>query len=868
MAIETYDQLGNLVKRDGISTVGAGRGIALDPRRIDLPKDFNDKNTTNNGPYGHDTNKLSPSESSQYRLEFQPNILDYYDQHTYHWKLFITSTEDAASGNVLDESKQVIIAESGVSDLTIDKVEFSGIIVPSAEGGTGTQTTINFEIVEPSGAGLLDKIYYQSLALGIGNWMTMPVFIQLEFRGRDPETSNAVLSDSQNGIGALKWVWPITMTKADAHVSEVGTRYAFSCILYSELAQTNTNFSLPYNTVLDELTTFDNAMKLLESKLNADQYERLVGDCSIPNTYKIIVDPELKSIPLVLSDDNKSTAFGRDFIDFNKKTASFSAGTGIDRIIDALLGNTDTFQREMPGAKSRAGTPATAKTIPDQMKKLWRVVTDTLPLGYDQLQETNALAITIYVVKYDIGILDISASQTGQTPDTISSSKKRVIEYIDKHILRKKYNYIFTGLNDQIVKFDLEINMATALVMPRYGGQFADSFTQQPGVSRPKDKADIEKNIADQVRKSLRFVHESTSERASQNKINDTKKAIANASASLDPAVVAKYNTLLDHAKPAQKQVFINEITTSGGMTRDGAVDASYVNYKEQLAYFNSSLTPYVKGHKFISDVDLSPATTNGLLNLVASNRGGKMRPLAIIEGDTDTANSTGMDPTSDAARARTSSIFAYALYSGMGASLQKVELTIKGDPFWLFPRQLGADTKIFPHLSLKSESEAISEIKNSHKTDPTSVTTSVNVFGTDNFIVLRFRTPRLFNDTTGVTDPFTEVETFSGIYKVTTIVSKFQMGKFVQVLTCIIDPAINLSEIPDILNNKIETSNAGKDPTLTELMAKFPTSSTKAPSKLKVPGNENGFDYTDGQTKITKDTHTGPGTGRSSKNI
>jgi hypothetical protein len=187
--------------------------------------------------FAHQSNNVVPSGNSAHtdvKIAFQPNLLDNYDAVTYHFKLFMVSTADSSTGRVLDPRSQVVIAESGVSDLTIDKIELDAIAVPSIEAGTGTQTTMKFEIVEPSGAGLLDKMYYESIDLGIGNWAVMPLYLQLEFRGRDPGTSNSDADGSPGALGNLRWLWPLKITDIKANVTAVGTRYSFSAIMYNE----------------------------------------------------------------------------------------------------------------------------------------------------------------------------------------------------------------------------------------------------------------------------------------------------------------------------------------------------------------------------------------------------------------------------------------------------------------------------------------------------------------------------------------------------------------------------------------------------------------------------------------------------------
>ncbi len=751
----------------------------------------------------------------QITLAFSPNILDNYDVYTYHWKLFIVPLTASSSGNVLNTNFQTIIAESGVSDLTIDKVEVQSVAGPSVETGTGTSTHLKFEIVEPSGAGLIDKMFYESIALGIGNWMVTPYFLQLEFRGRDPATEASIINGAPNGLGALRWIWPIKLTSSKINVTQVGTRYEFDAMMYDELAQTNSYFSIQHNVVLKKIQTFGDAMIDLENKLNADCYEKLIDNYSIPDSYKIIVDPKLAKINLVNPDHNKNTARASDYVDFSKKTASFNTGTAVDKIIDSLLGSTSTFQKKVQDSATPSSQPRPSNQETDQMKKLWRVVTEAKPIAFDSLRQDNAVAITVYVVEYDIGILDATPAQTGQTPETIQSAQKRYEEYAKKKILNKKYNYIFTGLNDQIVALDLNMNYSFAAATARFGGIYVDSAGSTKGVSQ-QNHQDEEKKAGEIVRKTLQFINDAEPGTNVDRKVAEAKKAIA--STKVSPEVSARYTTLLENAKPANRQAFVKDAQTKGGINASGNTGTlnQAANQAKSLAVSNNGLT-------FISDVD---ANSQAALNAKATadaSRKGKLRPIPYREG-TQESNFTGVDPASDAGRSRTSSLFATALYSGLDGSMQSIKLTIKGDPFWLFPRNTSTDAKSLSYKSNMAPSAAIEEIKSAHKKNYPD---SVNILGTDNFIVIRFRTPRIFNDVTGSIDPFTEVESFSGVYKVTRIISKFDMGKFTQDLECILDPVINLTDLPGFLAS-IEAANRTPDPMIASLSGSIPSTATK----------------------------------------
>ncbi len=772
MAIE-YDQLGNVIG-DFSTNIdvsapagrGSGRGAQGGPTAAELDI------------HRHQPNNIVSSD--EFELTFLPNILDNFDVYTYHFKLFITSLENASAGTVLSTDNQIIIAESGVTDLTIDKVEIHGITGPSIEAGTGTQTILKFEITEPSGAGLLDKMFYQATALGIGNWLVMPCYLQLEFRGRDQQTSESSINGAPSALAGLKRLWPIKLTNAKANVTKVGTKYEFDAIMYDELAQSNSYFAIQQNVVLSGLTKFGDAMQNLEDKLNADAYEKLIDNYSIPDTYKIIVDSKLVDIGIADPSDTKSTSFGADYINFKAKTASFNAGTGVDKIIDAILGNTKTFQKLMQGSATAAGEPKPSQALPDQMKKLWRIVTEARPIKFDALRQDNAVAITIYIVEYDLGMTDANPTQTGQTPETIAADRRRMIEYVKKKIMNKKYNYIFTGLNDQIINFDLNMNFSYAASLARFGGIYYDSAIRMTGVAVQKDNDEKEKKATEILRNILHNINDSPNDKGSDANIKKARDAIVDSK--IDPVLISRYTTLLDHAKKVDRQTFVTQLTDAKGLDAAGKLSQSKKNagyLAAPVSSTNANGTPI--NLRFISDVNENSPESKEAYEMSKALRRGKLRPVPYREGQHEAALG-GTDPSSDAGRARVANIFSTALYSNLDASLQHVKLTIKGDPYWLYPRNIDSNLTALPRLSIES-------IKDTNNTQ------SVNTMCTDNFAVIRFRTPRIYNTTTGSVDPFTESEAFSGVYKVITIVSKFEMGKFTQELTCILDPVINLTD-------------------------------------------------------------------------
>lgn len=735
--------------------------------------------------YPHQADNVSAS-SAKPKLDFQSNLLDSYDVVTYHWKLFIVSTETSSKGEVMDLKSQIVIAESGVTDLTIDNVEIRTIAVPTIEIGTGTSTNVKFEIVEPSGAGLLDKLFYEAISLGIGNWTVMPIYLQLEFRGRDPETSNADANGTPGSLANLKWLWPLKVSEIKASVTEVGTRYNFQCITYNEMAQTNSFFNMQHNLTLTKLDQFGLAMAELADVINLDQYLKTLDNYSIPDVYKIVVDPAIYGHGITPANGNANPSRANSFVTFNGKTAQFNANTSIDKIIDTLLAHTDKYQTAMTQstAPGNEGSPASAN--PGQMKKFWRIVTETRPIGYDVRSGRNAVEITIFIIDYDIAVLDANTFQTGSTK---ASSIQQFVSYVNKSILRKKYNYMFTGLNDQIKTLNLTFNNAFATAVTRMGGIYLNSSMASKGVVTNTSAAD-ERAVTEKLSQYIRLLHNPAKSNSKELLAAETAYKTSIKTATLTPEARARFTTIAKTAKPADARNYLNNAVKYKGTNIDGSFNTTIADAKSLATPLSENIPA------FVSDINLNSVdTTKAYTNFLELNRN-KLRPMSFTEQAQNTAIGPGLESNSNSGVNKLASLFSVALHSGMDANLVNLRLTIKGDPFWLAPGPLTKEhDSIFN--SLKPIEEAIRILKSNQKSRD-----YVNVNGTDNFIVIRFRTPRIFNVTQAedTVDPQTEVEMFSGVYKVITVTHKFVMGTFVQDMECILDSRINLSDISHLI--------------------------------------------------------------------
>ena len=305
------------------------------------------------------------------------------------------------------------------------------------------------------------------------------------------------------------------------------------------------------------------------------------------------------------------------------------------------------------------------------------------------------------------------------------------------------------------------------------------------GVANQKKVEEAEKDATDRIRKILQFINSAAPGASTDAKIKEARDALS--TSTIDPTLRDRYINLLDHAKKQDRQQYVKEISVAGGISSSGTLTT-----KATAAQY---LSAPVNGLRFVSDVNTTSPEAQAAYDIAISSRKGKLRPVAFREGQNETTLSTGIDPSSGAGRARVANIFATALYASLDNSLVSVKLTIKGDPYWLFPRSIGPNVDVLPYKSNMPAALAIKAIKDTD--DPSGF----NPLCTDNFIVVRFRTPKIYDVTTGATDPYTEVETFSGVYKVISITSKFEDGTFKQEISCNLDPMINLTDFLKDMN-------------------------------------------------------------------
>jgi len=449
------------------------------------------------------------------------NALDFIDNPTYHFRLFLAKERghvdfpaigDSENIVYVDEVKTkvdakgtlkrtqlVLLAETGGTSISLDSVDIETIPSMSPQTKTGTATSVSFTIKEPNSATFLDDMKLAALSLSIDNFQKCTYYLELTFLGRTEPTSVPTRLNK-------RWIYPLAIAKMNIGVDSSGANYECSAIVYPDHGYGDTFGTLPAVWASDNSTkTAYDALRNLEKfinplpGLNTDDYKSHPNKARTKNRYYFILDKSLKDIKLATADkDLKYTAL-RDSKYYagdseGEKMLKFPEKTSLTDVVDSIMSLTTLFKPEK--IQKEDVNDDGEKICKDGVKfhKLYKIQTksssidfnSSLPLSFDDPPISGTLSelvnrdefkkvVGLNPITDDYSkciIYYITSFETPQihttTEVTTSKSSKEKLDSV-RHLVSKRYDYIFTGLNTQVHDFDLEFNTAFYQSFPIYG---------------------------------------------------------------------------------------------------------------------------------------------------------------------------------------------------------------------------------------------------------------------------------------------------------------------------------------------------------------------------------------------------------------
>lgn len=734
---------------------------------------------------GGDTSAFLQSIMGEINQAVKPNVLNNYYQPTYHFRLFTIGDTDLITAlgatSITDLNRrlatlsQITIAESGVTGYNIRDVQIK--TMPSGNNMTRTDmaTTGVMTVTEPNGISFLDGLYAAGATLGTHNFTKCPYYLELRFLGYNEDGSIANSIDPF-GTGG-RWMWGIIFTNVDVAIDERGSVYTI-------------NFQLDnywYHDVNSEVTACPQAIQVSGNTLG-EVFQDYIDSLNQAwkNLYKspIVQFDGIVTRPIDQHFSNPPTVAGKDPKNFSmlprdpdhntkrtlnnakKYTVSVPVGYHLQEFIADCIKHTEEGQALTLDSKDSTATQINDRNVRETVA--FAIEPAVKVTEFDPNTQNYVRHLTFYVTPYytQKGMQHnnqqvLSASQQAQ--------QRKVDSFIENGFLRKKYDYIFTGNNTEVIEFDLSFTTNFDAVKSAYnGGQMRYDVvtTMQRQTTTGPDTGNAAE-ASDTLKSSV-----ATIPAPSGGGATTSGSGPVNATGQV---AIGKASTANPQASSA------NTIGTIPNLVSEKVTSANPLPLTQ---------------NRYIED----------LLNANWSPTGSSYQvPVAFQQSPRRSDNNSGQkgfagqtSPNQSIVGAIWAQIYDQSI-TGSYSTLKK--MTIRGDPYWL------GQTNIHRQLNL--------------------VSGTVNVPGNSlpdyntgqQVILINFRYPLQIGD--DFKPRLRTAAIFSGLYYVNSITHVFSEGQFKQELEGVIDPLSNISK----WIGANDTNNGG--PASSSQQTQPPTSST-----------------------------------------
>lgn len=765
------------------------------------------------------------------------NVLDGLHNYTYNWRFFMVN-ELQLKVNDYDTSKvqQITLAETGKTSIFIDTVNMDVMYAPNESTLSAGRITTTITIMEPHGANFLDLIYTAAANLRIQNWSKIPFYLELTFTGYDQEGNIRRIAGRPD-----PWMWRFQVTSIETEIDEGGSRYTLNAYSANDLAIAEQYGILPKAFQL-ESNTFLGMMQSLEDQWNEFEQEKNKESIAPLTQYKFIFyeDP-----------GNNPSGFRLNWKDINVKSynaeapsrkrvytsgnptekAAFTQGYRVQKIIDSILSASDLSE------KLKQYYPASFKKGEyyeelDNVSKTYRMETSLIYTTYDILSNDYEKLIVYHIWPYD-GLSQIITPATANgsvdgNPSSVKQSRERAVAermvkyYQDQRIIRRVYNYLFTGKNTDVLSIDLKYNNIWSAFLAEFAkGPSKQVSIESRDLTTPEQRAQFKAFVSELAK------HQDNTEQLvalSQNTQNQIKeyrekaeklKVEAERARKSDPQLAERRDAAAAaatlRADDLAKLDILNITRNAANEQNTRRLENLRVNarYAEDLSSEQQPITPTI-----------IPVSINAI-----STKSAPVELQGIESHFYEGSNFLGA--------------LLNQMYSTRGSDWMQLRMDIRGDPHWLGFDQIskhrsyyqviksvvgsagqngraiitkgeGSENKVIPIENLPTDFKA--HIKGEPRPEPHN---SPRYEIAEQAFIANFYTPSIFRDTdefasiSGDGSPKVHKKSafISGIYAVYKISHKFEGGLFTQSIEAKRDPhtcSFQLDEYPGNLDAAI----------------------------------------------------------------
>ena len=452
-----------------------------------------------------------------------PNELHQYPSYTYGISLHLLTDQEYNEIVSKQNFKptRVLISSAGRHDTNtfprspffnedfyFDDLEIDTVIVPNAVTSNTNAIKLAFTIIEPYGFSLIDRLIEAAKDLKLGTYLGMPYLLEIDFFAHN---------DAGEIVGKLSNISkriPIRLLTMDVQASAKGTEYRITASPFGHSAFDATTITVPdhmeivagsigeffgtNNAEIDQAADRDDATrevpnspfgttesigpaapkvnnkyqrhKSLSDALNAYYLDLKIKNLALTNDrYYFKFDKEIlenqgfasidlglvkaKNMKMASSKDansirvsNVPNGASSDAFDLKTKAFAINTGTTIEKVITQVVCMSNYIQNQLAVPEDFNGDIVKFKAklaeIKDKPLGWFRIVPIVTLREWDSRKQAWQRDITYHVQTYQIKNvkMDIAPQQAATSPI-------------------KRYDYLYTGKNNDIIDWDLKFNL-------------------------------------------------------------------------------------------------------------------------------------------------------------------------------------------------------------------------------------------------------------------------------------------------------------------------------------------------------------------------------------------------------------------------
>jgi hypothetical protein len=418
-------------------------------------------------------------------MTYLPNALNVYETYTYNLKLYMIRPDETPSMelNISTPGKSTLIIDNaGLANYNITNLEQHNVVGHSRVRNTFANR-FTIQVAEANGVTLLDTIRRSAAAMGIIDHKQAVYILVIEFNGRK--------SDGRASKHSQVFYYPIKITDFQFKVDTGGTNYNITAIENSTAAYNYLN-----NVIKSQVTilasTVGDFFEQFNTIVNQAAKDAIVYslDQIRPDEVKVTFDESISDWK-----QWQFQALAEEQTQDNVNIISAGAGTGqsvlqvtigngsnLTDIVHIILSQTAEYKQIVldGGGSARSHPSEEVDSGLDQLPVFHKVVGNVTYGEFDWLRNDYTRKSEYKVSPYIIAeqILSPLAYIEGITDANIQAT--RVRRLMERGLLRKKYDYIFTGANTEVLDFDIQIDYAYYHTTPYGGGQLGDANITAP----------------------------------------------------------------------------------------------------------------------------------------------------------------------------------------------------------------------------------------------------------------------------------------------------------------------------------------------------------------------------------------------------